>query len=89
MLRESCPTWLQDVLPVADRRLPMALAMAHLHRRHDAHIPGRLTFAYKLLYAAQARWRCVNGAHLVALVRAGATFVDGVKVEREDRRSVA
>ena len=29
MLRESCPTWLQDVLPVADRRLPMALAMAH------------------------------------------------------------
>jgi hypothetical protein len=26
---------------------------------------------------------------LVALVRAGATFVDAVKVEREDRRSAA
>jgi len=48
-----------------------------------------LAMAYKLLGAAQARWRCVNGAHLVALVRAGATFVDGVKVEREDSRSAA
>ena len=48
-----------------------------------------LAMAYKLLEAAQARWRCVNAPHLVALVRAGATFVDGVKVEREDRRSVA
>jgi transposase-like protein len=48
-----------------------------------------LAMAYKLLDAAQARWRCVNGPHLVALVRAGATFVDGAKVEREDRRSAA
>jgi transposase-like protein len=48
-----------------------------------------LAMAYKLLEAAQARWRCVNAAHLVALVRAGATFVDGVKVEREDNRSAA
>jgi transposase-like protein len=48
-----------------------------------------LAMAYKLLEAAQARWRCVNAPHQVALVRAGATFVDGVKVEREDRRSAA
>jgi transposase-like protein len=48
-----------------------------------------LAMAYKLLDAAQARWRCVNAPHLVALVRAGATFVDGVKVEREDQRSAA
>ncbi len=48
-----------------------------------------LAMAYKLLEAAQARWRCVNAPHLVALVRAGATFVDGVKVEREDHRSAA
>ncbi len=48
-----------------------------------------LAMAYKLLEAAQARWRCVNAPHLVALVRAGATFVDGIKVEREDQRSVA
>src|SRR5579859_2238378 len=48
-----------------------------------------LAMAYKLLDAAQARWRCVNAPHLVALVRAGATFVDGVKVEREDQRNAA
>jgi transposase-like protein len=48
-----------------------------------------LAMAYKLLDAAQARWRCVNAPHLVALVRAGATFVDGIKVEREDQRNAA
>jgi hypothetical protein len=31
---------------------------------------------------AQARWRCVNAPHLVALVRAGATFIDGKLIER-------
>ena len=48
-----------------------------------------LAMAYKLLDAAQGRWRCVNAPHLVALVRAGATFVDGLKVEREDKRNAA
>jgi len=48
-----------------------------------------LAMAYKLLDAAQARWRAVNAPHLVALVRAGATFVDGLKVEREDKRNAA
>src|ERR1700704_4909993 len=48
-----------------------------------------LAMAYKLLAAAQTRWRCVNAPHPVALVRAGATFVDGVKVEREDQRNAA
>jgi putative transposase len=37
---------------------------------------------FKLLEAAQEHWRYVNGAHLVALVRAGATFEKGVLVER-------
>src|SRR4029453_18276287 len=45
-----------------------------------------LAMAYKLLDAAQARWRCVNAPHLVALVRAGATFVDGLLIEREDQQ---
>jgi transposase-like protein len=40
--------------------------------------------AYKLLDAAQARWRRVNGPELVALVRAGATFIDGKLQERSD-----
>jgi transposase-like protein len=44
-----------------------------------------LTMAYKLLDAAQARWCCVNAPHLVALVRAGATFVDGTLIERQDQ----
>ena len=48
-----------------------------------------LAMAYKLLDAAQARWRCVNAPHLVALVRAGATFVDGFLIEREDQRYAA
>jgi transposase-like protein len=48
-----------------------------------------LAMAYKLLDAAQARWRCVNAPHLVALVRAGATFVDGFIIEREDQRYAA
>ena len=33
-----------------------------------------------LALAAQERWRKVNAPHLVALVRAGATFKDGVLV---------
>lgn len=42
-----------------------------------------LAMAFKLLEAAQHRWRAVNGPHLVALVRAGARFEKGVIVERE------
>ena len=40
--------------------------------------------AFKLIEAAQARWRAVNAPHLVALVRAGATFEAGKLVERPD-----
>jgi hypothetical protein len=38
--------------------------------------------AFKLIEAAQDRWRAVNAPHLVALVRAGATFINGKLVER-------
>ena len=41
-----------------------------------------LAMAYKLLDAAQQRWRRVNAPHLVAVVRAGGVFVDGVLQER-------
>ena len=40
--------------------------------------------AYKLIEAAQSRWRAVNAPHLVALVRAGARFENGKLVERPD-----
>jgi transposase-like protein len=48
-----------------------------------------LAMAFKLIEAAQDRWRSVNGAHLVALVRAGAVFHNGVLVERHDDTEAA
>jgi len=41
-----------------------------------------LAMAFKLIESAQRRWRMVNAPHLVALVRTGATFVNGKLVER-------
>jgi putative transposase len=41
-----------------------------------------LAMVFKLLEAAEGRWRAVNGPHLVALVRAGAKFEKGRLVER-------
>ncbi len=41
-----------------------------------------LAMAFKLIEAAQQRWRAVNAPHLVALVRAGAKFEKGVLIER-------
>jgi putative transposase len=43
-----------------------------------------IAMAFKLIESAQARWRAVNAPHLVALVRNGATFVNGKLVERPD-----
>jgi len=52
-----------------------------------------LTMAFKLLEMAQLRWRRLDGSHLLPLVRAGATFVDGVQKERHheetDRKEAA
>jgi putative transposase len=43
---------------------------------------GGLAMAYKLIEAAQTRWRAVNAPHLVVLVRAGAIFHKGKLLER-------
>ena len=43
-----------------------------------------LAMAFKLIESAENRWRALTGAHLVALVRAGACFIDGVLVERQE-----
>ena len=51
-----------------------------------------LLMAYKLLEMAQHRWRRLNGAHLLPLVRAGVPFIDGMQKERsneEDRKEAA
>ena len=43
-----------------------------------------LAMAFRLIRSAQRRWRMVNAPHLVALVRAGATFVNGKVAEPPD-----
>jgi transposase-like protein len=57
------------------------------HRTRVTKGPGSkaagLAMAFKLIQAAQSRWRAVNAPHLVALVRAGAHFEGGKLVERE------
>ena len=45
-----------------------------------------LAMAFKLIEAAEQRWRAVNAPHLVALVRAGAKFEKGVMIERPNEQ---
>ena len=56
------------------------------HRTKITKGPGSraagLAMAFKLIESAQDRWRAVNAPHLVALVRAGAMFINGKLVER-------
>src|SRR5947209_20593594 len=56
------------------------------HRTRVTKGPGSraagLAMAFKLIEAAETRWRAVNAPHLVALVRAGAEFKAGKLVER-------
>jgi transposase-like protein len=56
------------------------------HRTKVTKGPGSraagLAMAFKLIQSAQDHWRLVNAPHLVALVRAGATFINGKLVER-------
>jgi hypothetical protein len=39
--------------------------------------PARLAAMFELIPSARDRWRAVNAPHLIALVRAGATLIDG------------
>jgi putative transposase len=41
-----------------------------------------LLMAFKLLDMAQQRWRRLDGAHLLPLVRTGVKFVDGVRQDQ-------
>jgi len=58
------------------------------HRTKVTKGPGSrgagLAMAFKLIEAAELRWRAVNAPQLVALVRVGATFHHGKLVERSD-----
>src|SRR5690606_27497611 len=44
-----------------------------------------LLMAYKLLHMAEERWRRLDGAELLPLVRAGVPFVNGEQRERQDQ----
>ena len=61
------------------------------HRTRVTKGPGSraagLAMAFKLIEAAQDRWRAVNAPHLVALVRNGASFINGKLVERPDENT--
>ncbi len=63
------------------------------HRTRVTEGPGSrtagLALAFKLIEAAQDRWWAVNAPHLAALVRAGATFVSGLLVERPAQQAPA
>jgi putative transposase len=48
-----------------------------------------LAMIYKLIEAAEGRWRKLTGAHLVALVRAGAEFRNGELVEGNEEKVAA
>jgi len=75
--------------PRRSLRLKITIESAFATVRHRTKItkgPGSraagLAMAFKLIESAQDRWRAVNAPHLVALVRAGATFINGELVER-------
>jgi hypothetical protein len=63
------------------------LTFATVRHRKVTKGPGSkaagIAMAFKLIEAAQERWRAVNAPHLVALVRAGARFECGKLVERD------
>src|SRR5699024_6896301 len=48
-----------------------------------------IAMAFKLIQSAQTKWRAVNAPHLVALVRAGATFVKETLIYCRARAPVA
>lgn len=48
-----------------------------------------LAMIFKLMEAAEGRWRKLNGSHLVALVRAGARFENGELVEGSEEKVAA
>ena len=65
---------------------PIESTFATVRLRRVTKGPGSraagIAMAYKLIEAAQARWRAVNAPQLVALVRAGAIFHKGKLLER-------
>lgn len=60
---------------------PASLPPHQGHQGPGSRVAGP-AMAFKLIEAARGRWRAVNAPHLLAPVRAGAAFRDGVLIER-------
>jgi hypothetical protein len=77
----GCPAF--PHCPLADTLSAFATVR---HRTKVTKGPGSraagLAMAFKLIESAQDRRRAVNAPHLAALVRAGATFINGKLIER-------
>ena len=76
------------------RKLKITIESTFATVRHRTKVtkgPGSraagLAMAFKLIESAQDHWRMVNAPHLVALVSAGATFINGKLVERPDEET--
>ena len=65
----------------SSRPSPRVRLRTKVTKGHGSKAAG-LAMAFTLIESAQRRWRMVNAPHLVALVRAGATFVNGKLAER-------
>ena len=48
-----------------------------------------MAMIFKLMEAAEGRWRRLNGSHLVPLVRAGAKFENGELIEGSEQEKDA
>src|SRR5262249_37172496 len=81
----------EQLAGVAQRvRQASRLATVRLRQRVTKGAGSRtkgLLMAYKLLDMAQARWRRLDGAHLLPLVRAGIVLVDGVQRPRQGSKT--
>jgi transposase-like protein len=80
-----CETWvhLRTINPIESTFATVR------HRTRVTKGPGSraagLAMTFKLIEAAHDRWRAEGAPHLVALVRAGAVFRDGVLAERPEQ----
>lgn len=72
---------LRTTNPIESTRAPVKLRQ-RVTKGAGSRTAG-LTMAFKLLTMAQQRWRRLNAPHLVAQVRAGVRFRDGLRVERD------
>ena len=59
----------------------LAAVRHHTKVTKDRLVGGRSGYGVQIDRVGQARWRAVNAPHPVALVRAGALFVNGKLVE--------